>query len=100
MTFFPSRYVNRAMREGWYIDYGCAGARVRAIKGGHFKTDCAAAAYVMGRAATGDELACQAVLALIEDNEVNEFVRNGAPQVGPDVLDTACGGKQEQYAKR
>lgn len=74
-----------ALRSWWYIDFGCAGSRIRAAakNGGPFKTDPAAVAYVAGRALQDDPLAVRAFKFLAQDNEVENSLRVGVPPAGP-----------------
>jgi hypothetical protein len=79
---FSSQDESCALRQGWFIEYGCAGSRIRALKPAcNFPCDTAAVAYVAARAMRGDDLARNAILALVDEHNLSDLVRDGAPPV-------------------
>lgn len=72
------------LRQGWFIQCGCVGSRIRALKpGGNFSCDTAAVAFVAARALRGDDLARRAVAFLVQEHGLEDTVGAGVPPADP-----------------
>jgi hypothetical protein len=80
---WSGRDESASLREGWFVQVGCYGARIRAVKvPAVFKNDAAAVAFVAMRAVKGDPLALRAVNYLAADHELIVPAPAGAPPDG------------------
>jgi hypothetical protein len=89
---WSGRDESASLREGWFIQVSCYGARIRAVKGGCFANDGAAVAYVLNRAVKGNDLALRAARFLALDHELPAFA--GSPpdgSSGPIILGGVAG---------
>lgn len=75
----------RARRQGWFIEHGCTGSRIRALRHLFFSTDAMAVAYVAGRAVMGDALARSAIRFLAAEHGLDKLSL-GVPPVDVSAL--------------
>jgi hypothetical protein len=89
---WSGRQESASLREGWFIQVGCYGARIRAVKGedARFRNDAGAVAFVLVRAVQGDELALNAVRYLALDHDIPFLV--GTPPTSADGAILIGGG--------
>lgn len=91
---WSGRQESASLREGWFIQVSCDGARLRAVKGSkaRFRNDAGAVAFVLTRAVQGDELALRAVRYLALDHELDTLLPAGGPPAGQDGATLLGGG--------